>query len=329
MTPQQYQALVRRQQQERERAIRQYNQEVERVNRANKTAAQKAVRDYNREVDRVNQHNRRVVSETNREIDRINQNNRRVADHNRQIAQRNRAAVDKYNQAVRSHNAEVDRQRQRQLTALRANTSSRYTQVRESTFDLSARFDRAVQETVNAELIALSEREASNSAALAETLLEDEPTALKAVEDTGILEYLAGFSQDLCDRWSGAVYALNPINPDAGRHFCTSVREIFIEILDKWAENKDVLDADPSCELTPNKTGPSRRAKIRYLLKRKGADSPEMLGFVEKDIEDILQLFHVFNEATHGAAGKHAFTKLLNIRQRVEGGIMFLAAVAL
>ncbi len=53
-----------------------------------------------------------------------------------------------------------------------------------------------------------------------------------------------------------------------------------------------------------------------------------MLGFVEKDVADILQLFHVFNEATLRAAGKH-FAKLQSIRQRVEGGIMFLAAVAL
>ena len=54
-----------------------------------------------------------------------------------------------------------------------------------------------------------------------------------------------------------------------------------------------------------------------------------MLGFVENDVDDILQLFKVFNEATHGTAGKHAFSKLQAIRQRVEGGIMFLAAVAL
>lgn len=329
MTPQQYNAWIRQQQQARERAIRNYNQEVDRVNRANKAAAEKAVRAHNSEVDRVNQHNRRVVAEANREIDRINQQNRRAADHNKRVDRDNRAAVDKYNRAVRAHNAEVDRHRQRQLAALRVNTSPRYVEVRESTFDLSARFDRAVQEAVSAELVALSEREASNSVAVAETLLQDEPTTLLATEDTGILEYLQGFSQDLCDRWSGAIYALNPANPDAGRHFCTSAREIFAEILDKWADNEDVLKADSACELTPNKTAPSRRAKIKYLLKRKGADTPEMLGFVEKDIDDILQLFHVFNEATHGIAGKHGFTKLLNIRQRVEGGIMFLAAVAL
>lgn len=329
MTPQQYNAWLRQQQQQQEREIRRYNQEVDRVNRANKAAAEKAVRDYNREVDRINQHNRRAAADANREIDRLNQHNRRVADHNRRVAQQNRAAVDKYNRAVRAHNAELERQRQQQLSALRSNTSPHYVEVRQSTFDLNERYERAVQEALDTQLIALSEREASNSAVVAETLVADEPIALTAIEDTGILDYLQGFSQDLCDRWKGAIYALNPANPDASRHFCTSAREIFSEILDKWADNKDVLAANPACELTPNKTGPSRRAKIRYFLNRKGADTPEMLGFVEKDIDDILQLFHVFNEATHGAAGKHGFTKLLNIRQRVEGGIMFLAAIAL
>lgn len=257
----------------------------------------------------------RVVDDHNREVRRVNQNNR--------------AAVDKYNRAVHAHNAEIKRQRQRRLAALRASSSNQYVEVRQSTFELSARFDLAVREAADAELLALSEREAGNSARLAEALVADEPTAPEATDDTGILEYLQGFSQDLCDRWRGAIFALSPANPDAGRHFCTSAREIFTEILERWADNKNVLAADPACELTPNKTGPSRRAKIRYLLKRKGADTPEMLGFVEKDIDDVLQLFHVFNEATHGAAGKHGFTKLLHIRQRVEGGIMFLATVAL
>lgn len=173
-----------------------------------------------------------------------------------------------------------------------------------------------------------SEREVGNSAATAEALSVDEPAQAAAYEDTGIFEYLAGFSQDLVDRWRGALYSLNPANPDAARHFCTSVREIFTEILARWADNRAVVEANPACELTPNRT-PTRRSKISFLLRRKGAETPEMLGFVEQDIEDILQLFHVFNEATHGSAGKHGFAKLASIRRPVEGGIMFLAAVAL
>lgn len=303
VTPAQYNQMVRR-----------HNAEVDRINRANRAAA-------NREIDRINRHNKKVVDDHNRAIRQNNQNAR--------------VAVSKYNQAVRAHNAAVrqdHQRRQNQLAQLRRQASTQYVEVQTSTFDLSGRFERVEHEARSSaaisELLALSEREASNSADVAQALVADSPATPEIAEDTGILEYLSGFSQDLCDRWKGALYALNPVNTDAARHFCTSVREIFTEILEKWADNEDVLADDPACDLTPNGT-PSRRAKIRYLLRKKGADSPEMLGFVEKDIEDILQLFRVFNEATHGAAGKHGYAKLQSIRHRVEGGIMFLAAVAL
>ncbi|ESZ44666.1 pPIWI-associating nuclease domain-containing protein [Mesorhizobium sp. RSR565B] len=301
MTPSQYNSWARQQNAK-------IQNEVNRVNRANKA-----------ELDRVNRHNKKVTDDFNRAIRQHNQNAR--------------AAVNKYNQWVRTHNAQVEQQRRRQIAALRNQTTTTYVEVRTSTYDLNERYDRIERDTQRssgvADLLALSEREASNSATVAEAFTSATPTDPDAISDSGILEYLAGFSQDLSDRWKGALFALNPANTDAGRHFCTSVREIFTEILERWAENEDVIAADGACEMSPNGTTPSRRAKIRYLLKKKGADSPEMLGFVEKDIDDILQLFHVFNEATHGAAGKYGFAKLLTIRQRVEGGIMFLAAIAL
>lgn len=301
VTPSQYNAMVRR-----------YNQEVDRVNRANRAAAEKAVREYNREVDRVNQHNRRVVQEHNRQVAQYNQ--------------KRRAAVNKYNRAVRTHNTQVERERQRRLSALRSLTTTRYIEVSDSSFDLSERFDR-IEPGADADILAAAERESSNSAAVAYALNVDAEAPTEVAQDTGILDYLADLSQDLCDRWKGALFALNPANTDAARHFCTSVREIFTEILDRWALDADVSAADPAYEKTPNGT-PSRRAKIRYLLKQKGADSPAMLGFVEKDIEDILQLFPVFNKATHGAAGTISFASLKALRQRVEGGIMFLATIA-
>ena len=74
MTPSQYNAWVRQQEQKRRDAIRQYNQEVDRINRANKAAHEKWVREANREIDRVNQHNKRVVDGHNREAGQQNQN---------------------------------------------------------------------------------------------------------------------------------------------------------------------------------------------------------------------------------------------------------------
>lgn len=306
MTPAQFNAM------QRER-IRKYNQEVDRVNRANKKAAE----DFNREVRR---HNDAVE----RDIQSRNQN-----------AQR---AVAKYNQAVRVHNAQIqsDRARlQQQINALKHRpTTSAYVTVRASTYDLHDRYERIAREPAYsdayADLVALSERESGNSIAVTETLLDAAPGDLPqraAAEDTGIIDYLSGFSEDLCDRWRGAVFALNPVNPDAGRHFCTSAREIFTEILERWAQDDEVFAADPDCQRTPQGK-PTRRAKIAYLLARKNAATAEMIGFVDTDVDNIVQLFGVFNEATHGEAGRHGFAKLHAIRQRVEGGIMFLAAVA-
>lgn len=314
MTPSQYQAWLRQQEQKRREAVRRYNQEVDRVNRANKAAHEKWVRDVNREIDHVNQHNKRVVDTYNREV--------------RQNNQKRQAAITKYNKAVRSYNDQVRRDRQRSLSALRALTTARYAEVRDSSFDLNERYDLIESvRSANEDILVAAERESSNSAAVAYALNADGSVLEESEQDTGILDYLAELSQDLCDRWRGALFALNPANADAARHFCTSVREIFTEILNRWAEDQDVITADPNCEKTQQGT-PSRRAKIRFLLKQKGADSTEMLGFVEKDIDDILQLFPVFNKATHGVAGTLTFASLKALKQRVEGGIMFLATIA-
>lgn len=314
MTPSQYRNFIRQQEQNRRNAIRKYNQEVDRVNRANRAAREKVVRDVNREIDRVNQHNKRVVDTHNREV--------------RQHNQKRKTAINKYNNAVRSHNAQVERERQQRLSALRSLTTIRYVEVRDLSFDLSESYDRLeTTDPSQNDIFAAAERESSNSAAVAYALNADADIDSVSEVDTGILDYLADLSEDLCDRWKGALFALNPANADAARHFCTSVREIFTEILDRWADNKDVIAADADYDKTPQGS-PSRRAKIKFLLNRKGADTPEMIGFVEKDIDDILKLFPVFNKATHGAAGTLSFDSLTALRQRVEGGIMFLATIA-
>lgn len=316
MTPSQYASYVRQLQNKQNQAIRQINQEIDRVNRANKAAADKFVRDYNREVDRVNTHNKRVVE-----------------NHNRRVRQENQAAktaVARYNQSVRTHNAAVERDRQRRLSALKASTSPRYVEVRQSTFDLSDRYEEVWRtDTANTDLLALSEREAANSAQVAEALGSAEPAAPEPQGDTGVLEYLQGFSAELGDRWRGALFALSPNNPDAGRHFCTSAREIIADILERTAPDEDVIAEEPECDRVANTGQPTRRAKLTFLLRRKGAATSAMVRFVDKDIDDVIQLFRVFNEATHGPAGKHGFARLQTIRQRVEGGIMFLAAIAL
>ena len=52
-----------------------------------------------------------------------------------------------------------------------------------------------------------------------------------------------------------------------------------------------------------------------------------MTDFVDADVTNIIDLFKVFNDATHGVAGTYELDKLLAIKKRVEGGIRFLSNI--
>jgi hypothetical protein len=280
----QYNSMVRQHNQKVKRAVDQINRGIDRVNRANKQA--------------IDQHNR-DIRRYNSEVDRVNRQNRQQAIN----------AVNRYNQFVRSHNATVSQNRRdlsSQISAIRSRSSltAHYTTLTTQTVRLYEQFERAKSEASHHggydDLISLAEREAENGADLTDVLAEEETEISAASEDTGISEYLADLSQDLSDRWKGAVFALNPENPDAARHFCTSAREIFSEILVRWAPDEEVLAANPQCSRTQMGT-PTRRSKISYMLNRKSLEAPQLASFVDADIENIVELFNVFNEATHGA----------------------------
>jgi hypothetical protein len=47
--------------------------------------------------------------------------------------------------------------------------------------------------------------------------------------------------------------------------------------------------------------------------------------FVEQDVQNIVDLFGIFNDGTHGSAGTFDTQMLSVIRKRVEDGIFFLS----
>ena len=55
---------------------------------------------------------------------------------------------------------------------------------------------------------------------------------------------------------------------------------------------------------------------------------PAFEDFVDKDIDNIIELFGVFNEGTHGEAGKFDLPKLVSLKRRVEGAIVFVTSIA-
>ncbi|WP_220451288.1 hypothetical protein [Nocardioides dongkuii] len=255
-------------------------------------------------------------------------------EHNRKV----KRAVDGYNREVRAHNNRVraNRQRlQRELRRLESQPTTVHVTYRTSVQSLTRSFERVdtlVEEQGSTQsgvdLAELGEGEAANSVGVLNALLDTSPDVGDdpSLRVPSLAEELGTFSDDLVKRWQGALFALNPANPDAARHFCTSAREVLTLMLESSAGDREVLANNPDCELTPNGT-PSRRAKVRFLLARKGIVEQEFEDFVEADLDDVIALFKAFNGGTHGEAGKYTVRQLVAMRQRVESAIKFLHRV--
>lgn len=285
----------------------------------------------------ISQFNSMIRQAQSKQRQAIQKYNNEVNKHNRDV----KRSVDNYNREVRVHNSRVRSDRQRFNAAVQkleraARTPQRVTYtVRSETLVRSYRSleQRSANGTYSErfnEVLDLAEREAANSVEL-ETALGEEPTDLKSepnfTADPQLIGQLEKIETDLADRWTGALYSLSPKNPDASRHFCTSAREIFGRILDLTAPNQLVMDALPSEKLTPNGT-PTRRSKIKFLLLQNGLEDEALENFIEDDVENIVSLFKIFNDGTHGASGKYDTTQLTSIKVRVENGLQFLTKFA-
>ena len=260
----------------------------------------------------------------------INQYNQAARDYNRKVRQ----AVDQHNREVSAHNARVRANRARFQSELRRLNSTPAGTVRYTT---STRVIRTVErgfvgvETAVASgrwadpdnLLDLAEGEAADSIATLNRLLDPDQQQAGELQATTLTRELADIGSELQDRWSGALFALNPSNPDAARHFCTSAREILTSMLDIEAPDGDVKAANANYIKTPN-GGVSRRAKVHYCLARSGNDVAELVEFVEADIDGVIALFDDFNEGTHGPAGRFPMSELLILKERVERAVKFI-----
>lgn len=269
----------------------------------------------------------------------INKYNHSVRRYNQGV----KNAVNKFNQEVHAHNARVRANRQRiknELTRLSRQSSTtaitHYVVYRASVETLHKSYSRLENYADSQQLdsrydrvLDLSERETANSLVVTNRILGDDSagdTPAEELENAELLDGLRKISPDLDDRWNGAVFSLNLRNPDAARHFCTSAREIITQILEIKAPDADVFALLPDCDTT-DRGNPTRRAKIRYFLHRLGMTEDTLEEFVENDMENIVQLFRIFNDGTHGSAGTFDIPQLNAIKKRVKDGIMFLTEI--
>lgn len=174
-------------------------------------------------------------------------------------------------------------------------------------------------------ILDLVEQEQANGLITA-NVMQDDVVLETNTDDIEIGNRLQVVSEDLNNRWKGAIFALNPNNPDAARHFCTSAREIFTDFIEMKAPDDKVFKYNPECERT-ERGNATRREKIKYMMKdMEIADS--VIDFVEADITNILELFHVLSNGTHGEAGRYERSKLQQVKKRVEQGIIFLCEIS-
>ena len=194
-------------------------------------------------------------SELQRAQNRLRQATQRYNSQVRQNNAERKRKIDSYNRAVRSYNSRLRANRSRLQTALqrlsRQPTIIHYTTVRHSSLVLSDAYERLDASSADPFLSDLAERETANSLSLVNTLIDENDQPLTTTSDlteSRLGDSLSDFSEDLQNRWAGALYALNPANPDAARHFCASTREIIAAILNAAAPDDNVSAEFPDCK---------------------------------------------------------------------------------
>lgn len=276
---------------------------------------------YKSKLRHIEQKQKRAISDMNRAI----------STYNREI----KKAANNYNAAVRKHNSNVRHNQQiinNELRKLNAATAS-------STYTISVHMmqkhyielGEVYQEgrtvtTAQDRILDLIENEQAQSL-ITKNYIEDDVIPEESPEEIEIGNKLAIISEDLNNRWKGALFALNPNNPDATRHFCTSTREIFTEFLEIKAPDKEVITYYPGCQRT-DKGNATRREKIKYLMRNLDMDE-SVISYVEEDIKNILELNQLLSGGTHGPAGKFTFDKLIQVKKRVEQGLVFLCELVI
>src|SRR5699024_5473135 len=137
--------------------------------------------------------------------------------------------VREYNSAVRKNKQIINRE----IRKLNASSQSTYTvslrTMQQRYVDVNSIYTEGYPVTPEQdEILDLIESEQANGIITVKAI-ENGESPEENTEDYEIGEKLRKISEDLDNRWKGAVYALNPNNPDAARHFCPSAREIFTE----------------------------------------------------------------------------------------------------
>lgn len=239
--------------------------------------------------------------------------------------------INNYNKAVRQYNSNVRNNKNKILRELNR-MKSKYTintnyyvttkLVHNFYIKVSNSYDNGL---VEEDIFNAIENEDANNLELSNVVLNNDEVENSDVDldESNISAKLIKISTDLNDRWKGALFSLNPNNPEAARHFCTSTREILKVLIDDRIKDKDVIDSNPQCDKT-NYGSPTRKEKIKYAMNKKGISDELIIEFTDSNIENTISLINELSNGTHGHSNKYSLNQLKSFKKRFEDSINFV-----
>ncbi len=264
------------------------------------------------------------MSQFKSQINKLQREAKRAENQIRQSINSYNSAVRQYNSNVRSAQNKIQREFNRMESAyiVRTNYSISTREVHDVYKKVSNSYDDGY---IDENIFNAIENEDANNLELSNVVLNNYEVENADIEldESNISEKLIKISTDLDNRWKGALFSLNPNNPEAARHFCTSTREILKVLIDDSIKNEEVVANNPQCAKTDNGT-PTRKEKIKYAMNKKGISNELIIEFTNSNIDNTVSLIGELSNGTHGHANRYSLNQLKSFKKRFEDSINFV-----
>jgi len=139
---------------------------------------------------------------------------------------------------------------------------------------------------------------------------------------TDIPRLVASVGTDLLPLYRGALEAVRSKNPDRIRHASISLRELFTQILQRLAPDREVLCWIPESSLPDEKGRPTRTARLRYICRH--VDDGDFSAFIEADLDAALKFLNLIQKGTHGVTTGFTDVQLEALVIRMESLLFHL-----
>jgi len=122
----------------------------------------------------------------------------------------------------------------------------------------------------------------------------------------------------------GARAACTSKQADYVRHFTTSLRELFTQLLHRLAPDDSVKVFSTSADDFQNGR-PTRSVRLRYICRE--INHCKFTDFVKKDVAAALAFVDLFQSGTHEVTSSYTPVQLRALMARMEGLLQFLLEI--